>query len=87
MWYQWVEEQDMPPGRHPTSDAGGRTIYSSEESWDWTILQMRADFLAQSPRSQEETRERVRCLLAQEIQRRQRQPSALRRLAREVYGI
>jgi hypothetical protein len=88
LWYQWTEgEDDMPAGRHTTSDAGGRTVYTSEESWDWTVVQMRREFSRQSPVSQEETRQRVIRLLLDEVRRGQRQPSALARLARKVYGI
>jgi hypothetical protein len=83
-----TQEHDMPPGRPKSGQAGhSGHSYSSEEVWDWTIVQQRRAFVAMAPRDQEETRQRVIELLLDEVRRHQRQPSVLMRLARRVYGV
>lgn len=59
----------------------------AEEHRSFAIVQLRADFQSQPPELQRETRARVRRLLAAEAERGQRQPSYLRRIAPDVYGI
>jgi hypothetical protein len=50
-------------------------------------VRMRAEFLAQPPELRRETLARVRRLLVDEAAREQGQPSALRRIAKDVYGL
>lgn len=88
MWA--TQEYDiMPaqPGRPRDGKAGGGHNYDSEESYSWTVFSMREDFLSMPERVQRETLLRVHRLLLDELRRGQRQPSALMRMARSVYGV
>lgn len=59
----------------------------TDEHRSFSIEHLRTDFDGQPPALQDETRARVRRLLVAEAERGQKQPSYLKRIAREVYGI
>lgn len=59
---------------------------ADEEHRSFAVEQLRAEFAAQPPRLQRETRARVQRLLVAEAERNQKSPSYLRRVAKEVYG-
>lgn len=70
-----------------TATATGSHSFSREQAEPFAIQMLREDFQRQPPRVQTETIARVLRLLADELRRKQSQPSALARLARKVYGI
>jgi hypothetical protein len=85
MWS--MQEIDMPPGRPRHGESASGYGYAEERRRDWTVYQMRRDFLMMSPAAQEAYLQRVIDLLHAERVRQQRSPSALRQLADKVYGV
>ncbi len=73
--------------RHERSAISGRHDYTREMAQAWDIPRLQADFAAQPPKMQQETRERVLRILAAEHASGRRNPSALARIAAEVYGV
>ena len=73
--------------RHERSAISGRHEYTRESAAAWGIPQLQADFAAQPPKMQAETRERVLRILTAERASGRRNPSALARIAAVVYGV
>lgn len=71
---------------HQRAGISGRHDYTREMAQAWGIPRLQADFAAQPPKMQQETRERVLRILAAERASR-RPPSALARIAAVVYGV
>jgi len=67
--------------------ASSTNSFSREAAEPFAIRTLREDFAAHPPKEQERIRADVIARLRQEAHRRQNQPSALARLARQVYGI
>jgi len=65
----------------------GQHSYSREQAEPFAIRTLRETFAAYPPKEQARIRADVIARLRQEATRRQNQPSALARLARQVYGI
>lgn len=70
-----------------TEGKSGQHSYTREGAEPFAIRLLRDMFLSYPPREQERIREDVKQKLAEELHRKQAQPSALFRLARHVYGI
>ncbi len=80
-----MQEHTMPPGRPHTGHTGSSGhAYDSEDSWNWTLRQMRSEFRSMPPAAQEAMLDRMTMLLHDEIRRRQNHPSSLMRLVLEV---
>lgn len=70
-----------------TQAKSGSHSYTREGAEPFAIRALQQDFRSQPARTQTETISRVLRLLSDELRRRQAQPSALARLARQVYGV
>ena len=71
---------------HERAGISGQHSYTRESALRWGVPQMQADFAAQPPKVQAETRARVMRILEAE-RATHRRPSALARIAAEVYGV
>ena len=72
---------------HERKGISGQHSYTRESALRWGVPQMQADFAAQPPKMQNETRERVQRILAAERRSGRTTPSALARIAADVYGV
>ncbi len=72
---------------HERKGISGQHSYTRESALRWGVPQMQADFARQPPKMQNETRERVQRILAAERRSGRATPSALARIAAEVYGV
>lgn len=74
------------PQTKPIAEAGTHS-FTREQAEPFAIRILQQDFQQQPAMAQTETIIRVLRLLRDEARRHQNQPSALARLARQVYGI
>lgn len=70
-----------------TEGKSGQHSYTREGAEPFAIRALQQEFQRQPARIQTETITRVMRLLADELKRKQAQPSALARLATKVYGV
>jgi hypothetical protein len=75
------------PHKERTASSAGTHSMTREQAEPFAIRTLQETFQSYPAREQLETRERVKQLLRDEARRGQRQPSALARMAKPVYGI